>query len=180
MSASSYRFANRGTSQDQLVTVVRSTPITVDYRRGFSDLRRRTPGPPPFSSMNSTPAASRVRRTARLLAEVIEVSPSANSARRIVATLNELSRARSSALHLISERAARIWPLVNEVIFSLTLFIAYAIFNIIRFYSYRASQAAIGLLILQRRGRHEIERVERRATAQFYRRFGRPDHPGQG
>jgi hypothetical protein len=33
-----------------------------------------------------------------LLAAVIEVSPSANSARRIVATLNELSRARSSAL----------------------------------------------------------------------------------
>jgi hypothetical protein len=35
------------------------------YLRGFSfaDFRRRTPGPPPFSSMNSTPANSKARRT---------------------------------------------------------------------------------------------------------------------
>jgi len=46
-------------------------------------LRRRTPGPPPFSSMNSTPAISKVRRTARSLAAVIDVSLSASSARRI-------------------------------------------------------------------------------------------------
>jgi transposase len=34
-----------------------------NHLRGFSrnDLRRRTPGPPPFSSMNSTPAASKAR-----------------------------------------------------------------------------------------------------------------------
>jgi hypothetical protein len=31
----------------------------------FGDFRRRTPGPPPFSSMNSTPAASRARRLSR-------------------------------------------------------------------------------------------------------------------
>jgi hypothetical protein len=62
--------------------------IKTDYFRGFSfaDLRRRTPGPPPFSSMNSTPAASRARRTARSFAAVIDVSPSVSSARRIVAT----------------------------------------------------------------------------------------------
>jgi hypothetical protein len=29
-------------------------------------LRKRTPAPPPFSSMNSTPAASKARRPARL------------------------------------------------------------------------------------------------------------------
>ena len=36
--------------------------------------------------MNSTPAISKARRTARSLAAVMDVSPSANSARRIVAT----------------------------------------------------------------------------------------------
>jgi len=41
--------------------------------------RRRTPGPPPFSSMNSTPAASSARRTAKSFAVVIEVSFSAPS-----------------------------------------------------------------------------------------------------
>jgi hypothetical protein len=42
------------------------------------------------------------------LAAVIDVSSSTNSARRIVATLNEQWRARSSALHRIRERAALI------------------------------------------------------------------------
>jgi len=42
--------------------------------------RRRTPGPPPFSSMNSTSAASKARRTARSSAAVIDVSSMANSA----------------------------------------------------------------------------------------------------
>ena len=50
-------------------------------------LRNRTPGPPPFSSMNSTPANSMPRRTARSLAAVIDVSRSVSSARRMVATL---------------------------------------------------------------------------------------------
>jgi len=45
-------------------------------------LRRRTPGPPPFSSMNSTLAISKARRTAKSLAAVIDVSRSDNSARR--------------------------------------------------------------------------------------------------
>ena len=102
-------------------------------------LRRRTPGPPPFSSMNSTPAASRARRTARSLAAVIEVSASDNSARRIVATLKELSRARSSALQRIRERAARIWALVNARAAMLTLFLASAMFHIISFVSYLAA-----------------------------------------
>src|SRR5215831_11256898 len=49
--------------------------------------------------MNSTPAASSARRTDRSLAAVIEVSLSASSARRIVATPTADSRARSSARH---------------------------------------------------------------------------------
>jgi hypothetical protein len=39
-------------------------------------LRRRNPGPPPFSSMNSTPAISKARRTARSLASVMDVPSS--------------------------------------------------------------------------------------------------------
>jgi len=49
-------------------------------------LRRRTPGPPPFSSMNSTPAVSNARRRAASLASVTGISPSTTSTRRIVAT----------------------------------------------------------------------------------------------
>src|SRR5258707_4503178 len=43
------------------------------YLRGFSfpGFRRRTPGPPPFSSMNSTPAASKAWRNAASFASVI-------------------------------------------------------------------------------------------------------------
>jgi hypothetical protein len=68
--------------------------------------RRRTPGPPPFLSMNSTPAASEARRTASSLATVSEVPSSATSARLIVFTPRADSRARSAALHLRRARAA--------------------------------------------------------------------------
>jgi hypothetical protein len=37
----------------------------------FRGFRRRTPGPPPFSSMNSTPAASKAWRNAASFASVI-------------------------------------------------------------------------------------------------------------
>src|ERR1019366_6457767 len=47
-------------------------------------LRMRTPGPPPFSSMNSTPAASKARLMASSLAAVSDVPFSATSARLIV------------------------------------------------------------------------------------------------
>jgi hypothetical protein len=53
-------------------------------------LRRRNPGPPPFSSMNSTPAASKACRTARSLAAVIEVSTSASSTRRVTSPFKRL------------------------------------------------------------------------------------------
>ena len=89
-----------------------------DRRRRW---RKRTPGPPPFSSMNSTPAASKARRTAKSLAVVIDVSSSVSSARRIVVTLKAVSRARSSALQRMRARAALIWALVSGFTALLTL-----------------------------------------------------------
>ena len=61
-------------------------------------LRRRTPGPPPSSSINSTPASSRTRRTAKSLAAVSDVSPSVSSARRMVRRLTVDSHERSAAV----------------------------------------------------------------------------------
>jgi len=74
----------------------------------FVEVRSRTPGPPPFSSMNSTPAASNARRTARSFAAVMEVSLSVSSARRIVLAPREEAVANSAALHLRSALAALI------------------------------------------------------------------------
>ena len=59
----------------------------------FLDFAETTPGPPPFSSMNSTPAAW---RAAKSLATVIEVSLSVSSARRIVVSPTADARARSA------------------------------------------------------------------------------------
>jgi hypothetical protein len=84
-------------------------PVIFGRRR----CRRRTPAPPPFSSMNSTPAASKARRTAKSLAMVIDVSPSVSSARLIVASPKAASRASSAALHRRRARAARIWALFS-------------------------------------------------------------------
>jgi Prolyl oligopeptidase family len=78
---------------------------------GVSDaaaLRSRTPGPPPFSSMNSTPADSNARRIAKSLALVSAVWFSVSSARRMVATLSADAAARSSAVQRIRDRAALI------------------------------------------------------------------------
>ena len=83
--------------------------------------RKRTPGPPPLSSMNSTPAASKARRTAKSFAVVIDVSSSVSSARRIVVTLRAVSRARSSALQRMRARAALICALVSGFTALLTL-----------------------------------------------------------
>jgi hypothetical protein len=87
--------------------------VTVPYFWFLRGFWRRTPGPPPFSSMNSTPAASNARRTANSFAVVMEVALSASSARRIVRKLTLDWRARSSAVHLIRDRAALIWALVR-------------------------------------------------------------------
>src|SRR5882762_7683142 len=77
--------------------------------------RNRTPGPPPFSSMNSTPAVSRARRTAKLFETVIAVTSAINSARRMVATLKVECLARSSALQRMRARAARICALLSKL-----------------------------------------------------------------
>src|SRR5687767_7640251 len=79
--------------------------------------------------MNSTPAASKARRIARSFGVVIEVSPSRNSARRIVVTPTADSRAKSSALQRTSARAARIWAL--DSVFLLPIFILHGIFHTI-------------------------------------------------
>jgi hypothetical protein len=75
--------------------------------------RSLTPGPPPLALMNSTPAASRARLMARLLGVVIDVSPTASSARRIVVAPTDDAFARSAALQRTRARAARIWALVR-------------------------------------------------------------------
>jgi hypothetical protein len=74
----------------------------------FRGLLRRTPAPPPFSFMNSTPAFSNARRIASSFAAVNEVTSSATSALRTVFAPTDDSRARSAALHLRSARAALI------------------------------------------------------------------------
>ena len=76
-------------------------------------LRRRTPEPPPFSSMNSTPALSSVRRIAKSLGAVIAVLLSVSSARRMVVIPTADSRAKSAAVQRSSARAALICALVS-------------------------------------------------------------------
>jgi hypothetical protein len=68
-------------------------------------------------------AASKARRTAKSLAVVIDVSSFASSARRIVVTLKDVWRARSSALHRTRARAALIWALVRSFDAILTYYI---------------------------------------------------------
>jgi hypothetical protein len=94
----------------------------VSYFSGFLWIRLRslTPGPPPFSSMKSTPADSSAWRTARSLAAVNEVALSTTSARRMVFTPRADARARSSALHFRSARPALICELVKGLNFTLT------------------------------------------------------------
>jgi hypothetical protein len=80
------------------------------FARGFAlrRSRRRTPGPPPFSSMNTTPAVSSALRIASSLAAVSGVCASASSARRIVFTPKAVARARSAALQRSKARPALI------------------------------------------------------------------------
>src|SRR5215813_11502826 len=141
--------------------------------------RKRTPGPPPFSSMNSTPAASKARRTAESLAAVIKVSSSVSSARRIVATLRSDPRARSSALQRRRERAALIWALVSGLAI-LTRITAYAIIHSI-LDDLRHKPRSVANAIFNRGGRHEIAGVDKVIwwSAPIRRRLRRPDHHGR-
>jgi hypothetical protein len=106
------RYRIRGTDQSLLATSDSATNYFLGAL-GSRRCRKRTPGPPPFSSMNSTPPTSKARRTAKSFAVVIDVLSSASSARLIVASPNAASRASSAALHRRRARAARIWPLFN-------------------------------------------------------------------
>jgi len=83
----------------------RFNPLVADAARSvisetylLGAFERRTPGPPPFSSMNSTPALSSAWRRASF-ASVTGISPSTTSTRRIVATPTFEALARSRALH---------------------------------------------------------------------------------
>jgi hypothetical protein len=117
----------------------------VDF--GRVRLLRRTPGPPPFSSIKSTPADSKALRTARSLANVIDVSSSVSSARRMVATPTADSRARSSARHRRNALAALIWPLVRGFGFILTARILYDIRHIVQYWSdHRIARLADAIL----------------------------------
>jgi len=113
-----WRFGNsrarpeRGTDRSPIATFDSAT-IYFLGALGRRRCRKRTPGPPPFSSMNSTPATSKARRTAKSLATVREVLSSASSARLIVAIPKAASRASSAALQRRRARAARIWALFN-------------------------------------------------------------------
>jgi hypothetical protein len=81
-----------------------------DYFRFLNvcGFRKRTPSPPPLSSMKSIPAFSNARRMAASFACVTGISPATTSALRIVATPTFETRAKSRAVHRISARAARI------------------------------------------------------------------------
>ena len=78
----------------------------------------RTPGPEPFSGINSMPAVSSAWRIDSKFAEVVEGNPSSASARLTVATPTLAALASSSALQRTNARAALIWalPCLDEVI----------------------------------------------------------------
>src|SRR5262245_9563983 len=124
--------------------------------------------------MNSTPAASNARRMAMSLGAVIEVSFSASSARRMVATPTADSRARSSARQRRKARAALIWPLVKRRRFILTAEILYDMAYITRFGDDHAGH-------LPSRREHENAGVDPaiREASLFHWRLGRPNHHGQ-
>lgn len=93
-------------------------PLGRAYMAGSAQNQKRraslTPGPPPFSEINSMPAASSALRIAFRLAKVVGGMPSSDSARLTVATPTLAASARSFALQRTSARAARIWaPVIS-------------------------------------------------------------------
>jgi len=72
----------RGTSRQVQLLIPQAAPLPAFFDCMWLPMAH----PPPFSSMNSTPAASRVRRTAESFGAVMEVSRAASSVRRMVAT----------------------------------------------------------------------------------------------
>ena len=86
----------------------------------FVDFRRRRPGPPPFSSMNSIPAACSAFSIFSAVSLRPPSRPSFNSKRLIVGTETSAARARLSCDQPRSARAALIWRIET---FSIDLFI---------------------------------------------------------
>jgi len=144
-------FRNFGRGQRRLVS---------GHGRFLGGFFSRTPGPPPFSSMNTIPAASSAWRTARSLAAVIEVSSSVSSALRMVVTLTADARARSSALHRTSARPARSWALVSGFDAMLTVLIPNDIIHSIWTISVQW-RYHLGNVIFRLGGRHEIGHVDK-------------------
>src|SRR5262249_34908463 len=174
-----WRFGNSRARPERGTATFDSATIYFLGALGRRRCRNRTPGPPPFSSMNSTPAASKARRTAKSLAAVIEVSSSVSSARRIVATLRSDRRARSSALQRRRERAALIWALVSGLAI-LTRITAYDIIHII-LDDVRHKPRSVANAIFNRGGRHEIAGMDKVMwwSALIRRWLRRPDHHGR-
>ena len=85
------------------------------YFRGFFWVRSRslTPGPPPFSSMNSTPAFSRTR----LMFESVSGSPAYRPTSRLVTVLRckPVASARSRTVQFNAARAIRTCALVTVI-----------------------------------------------------------------
>ena len=100
--------------------------------------------------MNSTPAPSSARRTAKSLAAVRDVSFFESSARRIVATLRSDFRAKSSALQRRRARAALIWALESGLAI-LTQITAYATFHIMLGLSKQKLQSVASLRFIPER-----------------------------
>jgi hypothetical protein len=79
--------------------------IQADYLGLFGGRSRsRTPGPPPFSAMNSTPAASIAER---ILSTLLRRASCASSKRFTVLTPTFAARAKSAVLHPSATRAIR-------------------------------------------------------------------------
>jgi hypothetical protein len=90
----------------------RSDSQIVGYRFGF---RRRTPAPPPFSAMNSTPAFFKAFAIARIASSDTRM-PSSASARFTVGTDSPAAVATSVCDHPMSARAARICEELNKML----------------------------------------------------------------
>ena len=82
-------------------------------RTGRCGWRRRTPGPPPFSAMNSTPAFSRAFRNFTIVRSCAASAPGWVSSRFTLGSEIPEASARSRCSHRRRDRAARTCSLVR-------------------------------------------------------------------
>jgi hypothetical protein len=85
-------------------------------RFGRWRLRRRTPGPPPFSSMNSIPAFSMAALIFSAVSARPAISPSADSSLAIVGSETDEWRAKSPCDHPSKARAALTCRIVTKFV----------------------------------------------------------------